>query len=339
VSLLTIVQSVAQKVLGTPAANIPTAVGSADANVQTILALINEDGQELASRHTWQTLRGEANFSTQGVQGAIQTLTGLVGGAGYAGGFSYLYNNVPLTGGAGTLATATIQVTNGVVTKVTLAPYGTGQNYGLGNVLSAAAANLGGTGAGFQITVATVGLQGNENQGSIISMTGPDFAFVVSETVWDRTTRRPVFGPKTPAEWQQLKAQLMQGPWYQFTVRGNNFLMIPPPAVGDAIYFEWMSKYWCTDTTGATGKTAMNVDSDISKLDETLHILGGIWRFRQGKRLAYQEDQEKYEAKFADLTSRDGVKPTLNLAGAQNDIYPGIVVPSGNWPIAGEPSA
>jgi hypothetical protein len=338
VSLLTIVQSVAQKVLGTAAAQIPTAVGSADSNVQTILALINEDGQELASRHTWQVLRNEASFSTTGVQGAIGSFTGLMGGAGYAGGLSYVYNNVPLTGGAGTLATATISVKNGVVTAVALSQYGTGQNYVAGNVLSASNANLGGTGAGFQVTVGTVTLQGNQNQGSIITLAGPDFSFIISETFWDRTTRRPVFGPKTPAEWQQLQAQLMQGPWYQYTIRGNNLLMIPPPAVGDLIYFEWMSKYWCTDTTGVTGKSAMTVDSDISKLDETLHILGGIWRFRQAKRLAYQADQAKYEAKFADQTSRDGVKPTLNLAGTQEDIYPGIIVPSGNWPISGESS-
>lgn len=178
-----------------------------------------------------------------------------------------------------------------------------------------------------------------ENQGSILTLTGPDFAFIVNETVWDRTTRRPVFGPKTPAEWQQLKAQLMQGPWYQFTLRGNNILFIPVPPAGHTIFFEWITKYWCTDTSGATGKLAMTADTDVSKLDEDFHILGGIWRFKAANKLDYGEDFDKYERAFADATSRDGIKARLNLAGAQSDIYPGILVPSGNWPISGEPSA
>lgn len=331
-SLLTMVQSVALKVLGTLPAQIVSAVGSSDPNVQQIIGLLNEDGQELASRHTWQALRNEATYSTPGVQGAIGALTGLIGGAGYANGLSFIYNAVPLTGGAGSGATATIAVTNGVVTGVTISPYGTGQNYAAGNVLSANASSLGGTGAGFQITVKTAALMGIQAQGSIQSITGTNFAFIVNETMWDRTTRRPFFGPKSPAEWQQLMAQLMQGPWYQYTIRGNQLLALPPPPPGDTIFFEWMQNTWCTNQAGTQQQTSLAADTDVVLLDEPLLILGGIWRFRQSKRLAYQEEEEKYEDRFADLTSRDGVKARLSLAGAQSDLYPAILVPSGNWP-------
>lgn len=334
-SLLTIVQQVALKVLKLPAASVPSAVSSADPNILDIIGFINEDGQELASRHTWQALRNEASYSTPGVAGGILLLNTLVGGAGYAGGLSSIYGFVPLTGGTGTGAVASVAVVNGVVTSVTLVSNTQGSGYSVGDVLSASAANLGGSGAGFSIKVATIGIVGQTNQGTIQTLAGSSFAFIVNETFWDRSTRRPVFGPKSPLEWQQLQAQLMQGPWYQYTIRGNNLLMIPPPAAGDQIYFEWMQNTWCTNFLVTQKQTAMMADTDVSLLDETLHILGGIWRFKEANGLPYQMAQDKYERRFADLTSRDGAKARLDLAGAQDNIYPGIMVPSGNWPIAG----
>lgn len=170
-----------------------------------------------------------------------------------------------------------------------------------------------------------------EDQGLITTLAGADFAFIYNETMWNRTQRRPVFGPKAPAEWQQLKAQFMQGPWIQYRLRGNHVLFLPAPAVGQAIYFEWITKNWCTDVTGATGKTAMTVDTDVSKLDERLHILGGVWRFKAKNHLDYGEDFNIYENAVQDGIGRDGSKARLNLAGAQTDIFPAVVVPAGNW--------
>ncbi|WP_425614911.1 dockerin type I domain-containing protein [Anatilimnocola sp. NA78] len=83
---------------------------------------------------------------------SIATLAGLVGGGAYVPG---VYQNVPLTGGAGLNAFANITVgPGGNVTNVVLV--GGGSGYVVGNVLSASNANLGGAGAGFSINVATV---------------------------------------------------------------------------------------------------------------------------------------------------------------------------------------
>lgn len=90
------------------------------------------------------------------VQGGIITLGTLVGGAAYTNGN---YVNVPLTGGAGQQATANITVAGGAVTVVTLVAFGSfvgGFGYLINDTLSAAAANIGGTGAGFTIKVATI---------------------------------------------------------------------------------------------------------------------------------------------------------------------------------------
>lgn len=328
-SLLSLVQDVSVRV----GLAKPTVAGAnTDTNVQQIIAFANEAGQELAARYPWQALTKEAAYSTPGLQGGLALLTGLVGGAGYAGGLSNIYNFVPLTGGSGSGAAATVTVTNGVVTGVTLQSVTVGSGYVVGNVLSAANTNLGGTGSGFSITVQTTVLAPQENQGAIATITGPDFVNVYNETMWDRTTRRPVYGPKMAAEWQQLKAQLMQGPWWQYRIRGGNLLFIPPPAVGDQIYFEWLSSYWVAVTGSTVGsQNGYLLDTDVSLLSERALTVDTIWRFKHAKGLQYDEDFDKAEAAIADLMSRDGSKPRLNLAGAQNDIYPGVLVPSGNW--------
>lgn len=72
----------------------------------------------------------------------------IVGGAGYVDG---AYVAVPLTGGTGTGAEATITVAGGAVTAVVITDGG--DNYVIGDILSANAANLGGAGAGFTYTV------------------------------------------------------------------------------------------------------------------------------------------------------------------------------------------
>lgn len=65
------------------------------------------------------------------------------------------YLNVPLTGGAGTGALATVTVsTGGVVTGAPLTNRGYG--YAAGDTLSASSANLGGSGSGFTLTVNSI---------------------------------------------------------------------------------------------------------------------------------------------------------------------------------------
>jgi hypothetical protein len=296
-----------------------------------MISYVNEEGLELASRHNWQQLTNESSFTTQSASNGILSFSGLTGGSGYAGGQSTNYNLVPLTGGHGSGAQATFHITAGVVSSITINNNANGSGYQPGDVLGASNVYLGGTGSGFAITVATVGLVSQENQGSIIALTGPDFNFVSNETMWDRTTRRPIFGPKSPPEWQQLKAQFMQGPWFQYRIRGNQLLFLPAIGFGDLIYFEWVSKYWCTAQGGMPGQTAMVLDTDIGVLDERLTTLGTIWRFKQAKGFPFEDAANKYEAAVADAIGRDKSKARLNLAGAQTDIYPGIVVPAGNW--------
>jgi hypothetical protein len=82
------------------------------------------------------------------VQGGIAGFGTITPGSGYTNG---VYEQVPLTGGDGSAATATITVSGGAVTVVTLT--NPGYFYSNGNILSASTAYIGGTGSGFSIPV------------------------------------------------------------------------------------------------------------------------------------------------------------------------------------------
>jgi hypothetical protein len=87
-------------------------------------------------------------YPTTIVQGGIAGFGTIVGGSGYTNG---VYTNVPLTGGNGSNGTATITVSGGVVTAVTLV--NPGYLYLVGNTLTAAVSTIGGTGSGFSVPV------------------------------------------------------------------------------------------------------------------------------------------------------------------------------------------
>jgi len=85
------------------------------------------------------------------VQGQVANFNYITTGANYE---DNIYYNVPLTGGSGTGATATITVFQNGVTNVTLENQGA--LYAVGEILSADASYLGGTGNGFTVTINSV---------------------------------------------------------------------------------------------------------------------------------------------------------------------------------------
>jgi hypothetical protein len=82
------------------------------------------------------------------VQGAISSYNTPTGGSSYTNG---VYPNIPLTGGQGSGATATITVAGNTVTTVTI--NNGGQFYAVNDSLTTNSSYIGGTGAGFSVTV------------------------------------------------------------------------------------------------------------------------------------------------------------------------------------------
>jgi hypothetical protein len=75
------------------------------------------------------------------------------------------------------------------------------------------------------------------------------------------------------------------------------------------------------------------MDDDVLLLREDLFKLGLEWRWKKAKGLEYAQEFADYEDFFADAFARDGTKDIINMGSARYDIFPGILVPSGSWPI------
>ncbi len=116
---------------------------------------LNTDGYPIPIVSADQTPPEGSAVRTLAVVAPGKLLSGTIaGGSAYTNG---TYTNVPLTGGAGTGAIAlSIVVSGGLVTAVTISKDGTGANYLVGNVLSASAAAIGGTGSGFTYTTTSI---------------------------------------------------------------------------------------------------------------------------------------------------------------------------------------
>jgi hypothetical protein len=97
------------------------------------------------------TVSDALSCSALAIGSGIQTLGTITGGSGYTNG---TYTGVSLTGGSGTGAQATIVVSGGKVSSVTITARGRG--YLVGNIMSANSTDIGGTGSGFVVPVSAV---------------------------------------------------------------------------------------------------------------------------------------------------------------------------------------
>lgn len=172
-----------------------------------------------------------------------------------------------------------------------------------------------------------------ESQGAITTLAGADFDRFINDSMWNRTQRRPVFGPVTDTDWAMAKAATSTSPFSSFRMRGNAIRFNPVPAAGDTVAFEWMSKNAFQATGGGATKVAVTVDTDVGILDEMLYELGLKWRWRKAQGLDYAEDFDEYEKAVANAKMRDGGKTSVNL-GAERRLGTGITVPDGSWNVS-----
>ena len=190
---------------------------------------------------------------------SIMTLGIIVGGSSYTNG---TYTNVPLTGGSGTGAIATVTVAGNTVVAVVITTGGA--NYVKGDSLSAAAANIGGTGSGFSVpvtattsygsgAVATVYLSGGSVTSVVITTPGSNYAvndILVIPTIAGYTTGTAATVQLTAAFAYTTAASgvceyaptVSYGFLPGYNVNGYPSLTTAP-AVGSAIYNDAASVY------------------------------------------------------------------------------------------------
>jgi hypothetical protein len=171
------------------------------------------------------------------------------------------------------------------------------------------------------------------NQEIQTGMIPSDYDRFIQETFWNRTRKRPIWGPVTPQEWQNLKAWSVSPVVDTFCVRGGNILVQPDPTAGDIFAYEYIKKTWCQSAAGVAQDEWL-ADTDTGVLDEKIMRMGVIWRYKQKKGLAWETDFNNWDSQVMQALGQDQPQRTVNL-GTQEYVgrMPGIAVPQGSWSV------
>lgn len=175
--------------------------------------------------------------------------------------------------------------------------------------------------------------QGSYNYAIQTGAVPSDYDRFIQETFWNYTRKRPLFGPVTAQEWQNLIAWTSSPVVDTFRFVGNNIWITPAPVSGDVMAFEYISKNWCQSSAGS-GQDQWLADTDTGILDETIMKLGVVWRFKQKKGLPFQADYDKWDSRARQALVQDMPQRTINFGDAYSTgRRPGIAVPEGSWNI------
>jgi hypothetical protein len=157
-----------------------------------------------------------------------------------------------------------------------------------------------------------------------------DFDRFIPETFFNRTRKRPVFGPVSSQDWQFTQAVVATTLVESFRQRGNAILITPTPTANDTYAYEYISKNWC-ESSGGTDQAAWAADTDTGILPESLMTLGVIWRFLRAKGFDYAEAFRTYELAKAKAQAKDGGKRRYNMAHRTTNYPRAPYVQEGSW--------
>lgn len=145
------------------------------------------------------------------------------------------------------------------------------------------------------------------------------YNYIVSDTMWDRTSRQPILGPDSTVDWQtKLAVQYTSGPYPSYRIRGNRLWMLPIPSVGHDVYFEYMSKKYVYDPSADTYGPTFTTNDSVPVLDPDLLMQGVRWRWKMVKGFPYAEEKRMHELDVLDASSRDGGRKKLSLSGGNS---------------------
>ena len=128
-----------------------------------------------------------------------------------------------------------------------------------------------------------------------------DFARIVNRTAFNKDMRWSMIGPKSPQEWQWLKASyLTNGPRQRYRIMGNLFEIWPMPTNNQILGFEYQSNGYVQDTAG-NSKSTFTADTDVCLFPDILMQLCCRMFFMEQKGMdttAVASQLSRYISKF-----------------------------------------
>lgn len=168
-----------------------------------------------------------------------------------------------------------------------------------------------------------------EDQGALATICDAGFRELKDNILFNRTDKQVVFGPVASTAWQAHKATIYTISQMQYRIIQKHLHLIPAPAAGKTIAFEYISEFPVL-TAGGTAKAYFTADTDTCDYPDKLLILGLRWSWKREKGLRYAEEFRRFEAAVANFAGKDGSNPNINLAD-ESPTGPGINVPDRDW--------
>ncbi len=161
-----------------------------------------------------------------------------------------------------------------------------------------------------------------------------DWNRFISNSFFNRSTRRSMIGPITPQQWQAIQAQpQLNRVFLAFIERDGQFLVTPSPSAGQQIAYEYVSKYWAR-SAALVPQEEFLADTDGTYLDEKLITLGVRWRWKAANGLDYAEDYRTYQTERNQKMARDGGNTEINTTG-DSEFVLSPNIPDGNFGFPG----
>ena len=284
--------------LGLP---VPNAVASStDETVKQLQALFNRVGDTLTTENNWQVLAKEHRFTTNyysrvGDVVANQYTIQLSDVSNITTNFQVIGNGVMQD----SYVTAVDTVAKTVTINEPITASYTGATYNFGQ-------------ANFPMP--------------------SDYQRTVNKTMYNKSNRWSVIGPKSAQEWQWLKASyITTGPRMRYRIMGDKFLIWPASYASNIVLgFEYQSNAWVESSTG-TPKTKATVDTDTFLFPDRLLVLGTKLKYFEIKGFDTTTLFADYQRELSKFKAQDAGADTLSMSPR----YPNILLTQNNIPDTG----
>ena len=298
--MATLIQNIQDVCLELGLSTPSVAANNTDETVLQLVALLNRVGDTLTTENNWQVLAKEYRFTTNYIQ---------VNG-------SIVENATTIQLDDVTGITTNYQVTgNGVLQDTYVTSVNSGNN--------TVTINIPATGT-FSNTEFSFG-QANYPMPA-------DYERTVNKTMYNKTNRWSVIGPKTAQEWQWLKASyITTGPRMRYRIMGDEFVIWPASYADNIVLgFEYQSNSWVVAPDGSFKTKATN-DQDTFLFPDRLLVLGTKLKYFEIKGFDTTTLFSDYQRELSKFKAQDAGADTLSFSAR----YPNILLTQNNLPDTG----
>jgi hypothetical protein len=151
----------------------------------------------------------------------------------------------------------------------------------------------------------------------------------INMTIWSATDQWPLVNVSHKRFRELQSGIVVSSIRFQYEFSANQININPAPGADAVnIVFDYHTKYFC-ESSGGTGQNRWLADSDVSRLDENLMVLGTRYRYLARQGLPYDEEKGDFLSAITDLRADDQPLTIIDVGPVPQGLP--VNVADGNW--------